>query len=481
MPFRPAFRLVGGLAAVAVLSGCTSLGRYESDFPVVIENRTINTIQVLANGNEIGQVAAGQTGSFSLRLPESSPNVFTNGVAPTPQAQVVFSAKDLKTGTISTTKSVTLSQTPPAYVTFNTVDFPTVARTVANFNSSPNTPGINQDVFFNAASSTGSNNTYTWAFGDGSTGAGVQTTHQYSQVGTFTVTLTATSDNGQSSTQSRTINVSASLAPQSAIFTFSPRTPATNQDVIFTAVTVMPGQTQTYSWDFGDGLNGTGPTVTHRFTRQSVYTVQLRVSNNLGQAATSSQQVPVTATLAGTVNFTFSPTTPGVNDDVFFNASSSTVTSVTFSWDFGDGSRGTGVTTSHQFSRVGIYTVTLTATNDVGQSATNQTPRTVPVSASSTGLVADFTFSPTDPTISRGTNAVIFNAAPSSAGATTWTWDYGDGSAADSGQRATHTFSRAGTWVVRLTVTDSSGRTATVAKNVTVAACIVNAQGVCIG
>ena len=51
-------------------------------------------------------------------------------------------------------------------------------------------------VFFNASSSTGSNNTYAWTFGDGSTGSGVQATHQYSQVGTFTVTLTATSDNG---------------------------------------------------------------------------------------------------------------------------------------------------------------------------------------------------------------------------------------------------------------------------------------------
>src|SRR5258705_10186234 len=66
--------------AVSLASGC--VGRYKSDFPVVVENRTANTIQALANGSAVGQVAAGQTGSFSLQLPESNNNVFTNGAAP---------------------------------------------------------------------------------------------------------------------------------------------------------------------------------------------------------------------------------------------------------------------------------------------------------------------------------------------------------------------------------------------------------------
>ena len=91
---------------------------------------------------------------------------------------------------------------------------------------------------------------------------------------------------------------------------------------------------------------------------------------------------------------------------------------------------------------------------------------TVPVLAST--IAADFTFSPTDPSIARGTNTVIFDATPSSPGVTTWTWDFGDGTAAGSGQRQSHTFSRSGTWVVRLTVTDASARTATTTKNVTV-------------
>jgi PKD repeat protein len=63
---------------------------------------------------------------------------------------------------------------------------------------------------------------------------------------------------------------------------------------------------------------------------------------------------------------------------------------------------------------------------------------------------------------------VIFDATGSSAGVTTWTWDFGDGTAAGSGQKTTHTFSLAGTWVVRLTVSDATGRTATITDQVTV-------------
>jgi PKD repeat protein len=451
--------VVSALVAAGALAGCT--GKYESDFPVVVVNRTVNSIRVVANGNEIGDVPSGQSGSFNLHLAETNSNTFTNGVAPTPQSDVVFSARDLKTGTISTTKSVTLTQSPPTYVTFSSTDFPVVAPTVARFTVSPTNPGVNQDVFFNGSTSSATNATYTWDFGDGTTGSGITVTHRYFQTGTVTVVLNVVSDNGNSNSSSRTLNITAGLPPQAASFTFSPTTPGVNLDVVFTATTV-PGAT--YTWDFGDGTGGTGVTSTHRYTRAGTFAVTLRVSNDTGQSVMTSRTITVTATLpAGSANFTFSPTNPGVGDDVFFNASSSTVTNGSFSWDFGDGTTGTGVTPRHQFARALTYTVTLTVRNDIGQAATIS--RTVPVSASSPGsLIADFTFSPTDPKINV---SVIFDATPSSVTATTWTWDFGDGSTG-TGKTATHAFASVGTRVVRLTVSDAAGRTATTTKTVPV-------------
>ena len=382
MRLKPAVLIVGVWVVATIVSGC--VGRYKSDFPVVVENRTANPIQALANGNAVGQVAAGQTGTFSLQLPESNANVFVNGAAPTPQADVTFTAKDTKTGALSSQKSVTLSSNTPTYVSFSADDFPSTGPTIARFTFSPTNPSINQDVSFNGSSSTVSNGTYGWDFGDGQTGAGVSLTHQYVRSGTFTVTLSVTSDTRATSTSSRTITVSATLPPTTANFTFSPTNPAISQDVVFTTGGQGPGGNvpgATFTWDFGDGGTGTGSPVTHRYARGGTFTVLLRVTSDTGVSATTSRPITVQASLpVGSANFTFSPTDPVVDDEVFFNASSSTSTG-TFTWDFGDGTSGSGVRPVHTFSRARTYTVTLTVVNALGQSATIS--KTVPVVAGS--------------------------------------------------------------------------------------------------
>ena len=542
------FLRLGGLAAAILLSGCT--GQYQSDFAIVVANKTVNTIQVLANGNALGQVVANQTGSFSLHLSESNSNILTNGVTPTAQAQVTLTAKDMRTGLFSTEKSVTLSGNSPTSVTFAAADFPSTGPTIAVFVFSPTAPGINSDVVFNGSRSSGSNLTYAWDFGDGQVGTGVTATHQYARQAQYTVVLTVTNDTGSTGTTSQRITVSANFAPQAVTFAFSPNSPvAINQTVVFTAiVTNVSGAT--YTWDFGDGATGVGPATTHQYTRAANFNVTLRVTSDTGQTATAQRALTVSATSAQVVaNFTMSPTTPGINDDVFFNAAASTPSNATFTWDFGDGSRGAGVTTTHRYSRAATFTVTMTVTNDLGQSSTRSatitvsttssqvvarftfspttpsvgddvffnatsstatngtgawdfgdgtrgtggtpthqyaraatytvtltvtndlgqsatTSLTVPVSAGS--IAADFTFSPTAPRISTGTNTVIFDATPSSASVTGWTWDFGDGTPGAAGKTTTHPFSVANTWVVRLTVTDAAGRTATKTQNVTV-------------
>ena len=376
--------------AVFVLAICVSActGRYESNFPVVVVNRTANPIAALANGSEIGQVAAGQTGSFSLKLPESNANIYSNGTAPTPQADVTFTARDTKTGALSSEKTMTISASSPTYVSFTAEDFPSTGPTISRFTFSPTNPTINQDVSFNGSASTVNNGEFNWDFGDGTTGTGVTTMHRYSRGGTFTITLSVTSDTKATSTSSRTINVSTTLPPTTATFNFSPTTPSINQDVTFTAIaTAVPGpggpgtapvQGATYNWDFGDGTTGMGVSTTHRFTRAGTFAVTLRVTNDAGLTATTTRQLTVSGTLpAGSANFVFSPTDPRPDDVVFFNASLSTVTNATYTWDFGDGTSGSGVAPTHTYSQARTYTVTLTVRNELGQTAS--TSKTVTV------------------------------------------------------------------------------------------------------
>jgi PKD repeat protein len=387
--------LIGILVAV-VSASCAGVGRYESDFPVLVVNRTASTIQAMANGNALGTVASGQSQSFSLTLKESSANVFVNGVAPTPQADVTFAARDTRTGNLSREKSVTLLKDTQTSVTFEADDFPETAPTRAAFNLSPTNPTINQDVSFNAAASSGSNLTYNWDFGDQTgPGSGVQTTHRYLRGGTFTVTLTVTSDTRQQSTASRTVTVSTTLPAQTANFTFSPTAPAINQDVIFTGSGTAPGGPgipgfpapgaptgATYNWDFGDGTTGTGQTQTHRYARGGTYAVTLRVTTDAGLTAVQTRQITISTTLpAGSANFVFSPTDPQPGDTVFFNATSSTITDGTYEWDFGDGTSGSGLTTTHVYSSARTFTVTVVVRNARGQSASTSKTVTVAVPA----------------------------------------------------------------------------------------------------
>jgi len=72
-------------------------------------------------------------------------------------------------------------------------------------------------------------------------------------------------------------------------------------------------------------------------------------------------------------SFTWSPSIPSIEGFVDFNASASydlDGSIVEYSWDFGDGHSGTGIVTSHQYSMVGKYVVSLTVTDNSSLSNT---------------------------------------------------------------------------------------------------------------
>ena len=90
---------------------------------------------------------------------------------------------------------------------------------------------------------------------------------------------------------------------------------------------------------------------------------------------TSTIPVPTVA------SFTFSPVTPEVLQEVYFDASGSTPgtgrTIIRHEWDFGDGVTKNGIRATHNFKVSGIYLVTLTVTDDADRKATSSQPITV--------------------------------------------------------------------------------------------------------
>jgi hypothetical protein len=160
--------------------------------------------------------------------------------------------------------------------------------------------------------------------------------------------------------------------------------------------------------------------------------------------------------------FTVSKAAPADHEPVFFDATTSTSTATnpiaSFAWDFGDGRRATGSTTTHAYENAGTFVATLTIFDGFNRSAS--TTQVIVVSGL-TNPTAEFTFSPTDPTAPAD---VFFNAqssvAPGGRTIVSYVWEFGEGEAprTTSGPQVTNRYEGVATYTVTLTVIDSAGK-----------------------
>jgi PKD repeat protein len=149
-------------------------------------------------------------------------------------------------------------------------------------------------------------------------------------------------------------------------------------------------------------------------------------------------------------SFTVSPDSGAIGQTFFFN-STSTGTIDSLTWDFGDGVTTSGATTAHPYKAAGQYTVTLTVR---GAGKTVSATRTIRVNGP---LVSSFLFSPATPSV----NQLVTFSDQSTGGATSWIWDFGDGSTS-SAQNPSKAYATAGNYLVTLTAfrgTESSSGT----------------------
>jgi PKD repeat protein len=226
-----------------------------------------------------------------------------------------------------------------------------------------------------------------------------------------------------------------------------------------------------YVWDFGDGSSSTGRITSHTYSSSGTFVVTLTVTDRAGSSASKGTAVVVADVPAPKITLAVAPNPPIAGQLATFTA---TVTPAPghgiklYQWTFGDGTSivSNSPTVTKAYDKPGTYVTTVIATDDLGQTGAASLGFTI----GSSGVTATFDFSPTGPTTAE---TVFFNGSASAGSAggtiTSWTWDFGDGtSATDLVGTNSHLYGTAGTYVVRLTVTDSSGRTGTTTKNVTV-------------
>ena len=118
-------------------------------------------------------------------------------------------------------------------------------------------------------------------------------THNFS-IGTHTVTLVVTDDDGDTSYDVVNITVNPNQPPTANIQA-DKLTAYVGEPITFNASTSQDpdGEIVAYCWEFGDGTTGSGIVVTHTYSATGNYTVNLTVTDNGGASDTDSINVSV--------------------------------------------------------------------------------------------------------------------------------------------------------------------------------------------
>ncbi|MFT6850336.1 MAG: PKD repeat protein [Sphingobacteriales bacterium] len=309
-------------------------------------------------------------------------------------------------------------------------------------------PFIFDEIQFTDNSGNGPITAWAWEFGDENTSTIQNPTHTYADTGKYTVKLTVTNEQGDTTlTKNNFITVSGLPA---ANFEATPIQIAANDTVFFTNTSL---NAVSYAWDFDTANLGTlvspemEPFVV--YTENGVYSVQLIVTNKtkkdtltLTDYITVGTALPKpVADFSSSVNFL----------EVSFT-DNTTEGPTSWLWDFiSEGVPGDFTSTEQNpvftYQEEGTYKACLTATapggkNTICQDITVNTPP---------APIADFTFK----------NVQSFGVSFTDASKNVpnvWAWNFGDSNNGTSEEKnPTYTFPAAGTYNVSLISGNASG------------------------
>ncbi|HEX6332629.1 MAG TPA: PKD domain-containing protein, partial [Flavisolibacter sp.] len=292
--------------------------------------------------------------------------------------------------------------------------------------------------------------TYTWYFGDGTTGTGTSPVHTYTTLGSFDVMLVVTTTGGCSDTLLIPDAVKTGDKPQ-ANFSVNPVNVCAFQNVQFNDLTT--GTPDAWYWQFGDGGTSSDQNPLYQYSDTGWFTVTLFTwSNNCPDTFTIVNAIYVKPPIA---NFTVAP---GCVNKFKKDFTDQSVGAETWFWNFGDGTSSTQQHPSHTYTNPGTYTVSLTVTNDSCSHTRDMTVYVV-------DETVDFTIS--SPVVCKNVPVQFASTGMNAANISSWSWDFGDGSVA-SAHPVSHAYSAAGTYQVTLTATDLNGCVGTKTRPVTV-------------
>lgn len=320
-------------------------------------------------------------------------------------------------------------------------------------------------------------NYYLWEFGDGSTilwspwenpddaliDPPLHVTHTYAEPGVYSVSMTkgviVRECNYNSTTRENYIIVKEPGFFPTAEFSANITSGKNPLPVAFTDESIK--DVINWSWEFGDGSTSAGQNPVHVYNAPGNYSVSLLVYNINGsdylqkrdyiRVTIDEPVVPVTtiSPLLPVADFDANTTTGKTPLTVGFNDLSINSPG-NWRWDFGDGESSDLENPVHTYSATGMYSVTLTVTNQYGNNQTIKLDYITVLSRTppQAGFIGE-------PVSGLAPLTVIFRDT-STDSPTTWDWMFGDGFES-SEQNPTHVYINPGNYTVILDVTNDDG------------------------
>ncbi len=247
---------------------------------------------------------------------------------------------------------------------------------IADFDSNTTTGPAPLSVGFNSHS-IGIAETWNWSFGDGTYSEEENPLHTYTAEGAYTVSLSETNSACQNSTMVKPDYITVGTRPTfQADFTVTPT--SGQPPLTVTCRDLSIGSPTRYNYNFGDGVNATGPNPTHTYRLPGTYTITLTITkfDKVTGSVISSSKTKTNIITVGTIpftppiaSFTADPVSGTVPLTVSFT-DHSTGNPTFYNYDFGDGTNMTGQNPVHIYRYPGNFTVTLTVIKNDASSGT---------------------------------------------------------------------------------------------------------------
>lgn len=291
---------------------------------------------------------------------------------------------------------------------------------------------------------------WSWDYGDGSTAATQNPSHQYGAPGTYPVTLIASSTQGciDTVTAANPVTIGTSLVPS---FTVSDSGGCAPFSLQFDCT--VPNAV-TWNWDFGDGTTANSDLVNHTYIQPGQYTVTLAVTTSSGCNGTVSIPSMITADALPTSNFAVVQDSGCAPFTVqFLNLSSG---ASTYQWQFGNSTGSSLQNPTATYTSGGLYNVTLTTTTPNGCQSSLTRNQLIKIFEPKANFSAS-------PLIGCPGMTTQFSHTGGSINIVGYLWNFGDGTTSNL-PNPTHIYNSIGTYSVSLIVTNIFGCKDTVIK-----------------